>query len=89
MKRVVWKRVLEWAFDSLFPWVEEKSPIFAPIVRQTFATLDSIIMSPIQWVRQITFNKAPKVVIEEQIDFYDRDLPDEVREAFIRREKKD
>ncbi|WP_254174439.1 hypothetical protein [Planktothrix pseudagardhii] len=85
----IWNQVLQWALDSLFPWFEEKLPIFAPIVRQTFATLDGIIMSPNQWVRQITFNKAQKVVIEEEIDFYDHDLPDEVREAFIQREEKD
>lgn len=122
---IFWNRVLQWAFDSLFPWVDVNIPNLASIVREAFAILDNIgaptrrsvkqswekvrqylLKQTLQfqkqssdtWVRRVTswlipflhssdsFPKVNQRIETVDVDFYD--LPDDVRQAFIRREEK-
>jgi hypothetical protein len=124
---ILWNRVLQWAFDSLFPWVEVNIPTVAPIVREAFAILDNIgtptritvkqsweqvrqyllkqvlqfseissdtwVRRVISWLLPVLSNNEPvcqakMVITEKDVDFYDEEMPPEVRQAFIRRQEK-
>lgn len=121
---ILWKQVLQWALDSLFPWVEVNIPTIAPIVREAFSVLDKIgtptritvkkswekvrrylLKQVLQfekkssdtWVRRVIsllvtvldsnepVRKAKQVTTEKDVDFYDEEMPEDVRQAFIRR----
>ncbi|WP_254174438.1 hypothetical protein [Planktothrix pseudagardhii] len=122
---ILWDKVLQWAIDSLLPWVDQEIPTLAPIVRIAFTVVDKVgspayskikqswqevrqyllkqVMqfeqeSSDTWVRRVTswlipvlhssdsFPKVKQRSETVEVDFYN--LPDDVREAFLRREEK-
>jgi hypothetical protein len=117
-----WHKILGWAEESLFPWMERNLPTVADAVRQAFIALDNVAVavrtrvqkawqrvravllgqmaefarrSRSEWVRRIVTwvakvlpsgEMAPaKLVVEQVVNW--EDLPDGVREAFLRRKQ--
>lgn len=117
----LWKMILNWATDSLFPWIKRNLPEYIEIVREAFTQLDDVI-SPIRrgikiawqrlrqrllkmathlerksssvWVSKTTSwvikalesKQIVKVETEVEVDW--DDLPADIREDYIRMNKK-
>ena len=65
---ILWNRVLQWAFDSLFPWVEVNIPTLAPIVREAFAILDNI-GAPTRITVKQSWEKVRQYLLKQVLQF--------------------
>ncbi|MBE9145429.1 hypothetical protein [Planktothrix mougeotii] len=65
---ILWNRVLQWALDSLFPWVEVNIPTLAPIVREAFAILDNIGTPTRRTVKQ-SWEKVRQYLLKQVLQF--------------------
>lgn len=65
---ILWDKVLGWAFDSLFPWIEINIPTLAPIVREAFAVLDQV-GSPTRSTAKQSWGKVRQYLLKQVLQF--------------------
>ena len=117
----LWHKILDWATETLFPWIKSNLPDFIDIATEAFSQLDDII-SPIRrgikiawqrlrqrllkmathlerksssvWVSRTTswvikaLETKQVVKVETEVDISWDDLPADIREDYIRMNKK-
>ena len=65
---ILWDKVLKWAFESLFPWIEINIPTLAPTVREAFAILDNISAPTRRTARQ-SWEKVRQYLLKQVLQF--------------------
>lgn len=64
----LWHKILGWAEEALFPWVEENYPGLSSFVRQAFAVLDESI-APLRAAIKRAWKRVREVLVDMMVEF--------------------
>jgi hypothetical protein len=65
---VYWTKILQWARESLFPWVERNLPELAQDVRDAFVVLDKVI-APIRLKAKEAWERLRQTLLRQVAEF--------------------
>jgi hypothetical protein len=65
---IYWTKILKWARDSLFPWVDKNLPRLADDVRDAFVVLDKVI-APIRLKAKEAWERLRQTLLRQVAEF--------------------
>ena len=65
----LWKNILDWCENSLYPWLEEYLPSVVPYVREAFRFIDKYIATPIYSSIKNSWRELRKYLLQSLAEF--------------------
>ncbi len=67
-----WNKILNWAQESLFPWIEKKLPGLTDTVKEAFTWIDRNVAVPIRLLVKAAWNKLRNYLLKMTVEFEQR-----------------
>jgi hypothetical protein len=65
---IYWTKILQWARESLFPWVDKNLPFLAQDVRDAFVVLDKVI-APVRLKAKEAWERLRQTLLRQVAEF--------------------
>jgi hypothetical protein len=65
---IYWTKILHWARESLFPWVDKNLPVLAQDVRDAFVVLDKVI-APVRLKAKEAWERLRQTLLRQVAEF--------------------
>ncbi|MBF2090584.1 MAG: hypothetical protein IGR80_09155 [Synechococcales cyanobacterium K44_A2020_017] len=71
-----WVKILDWAKDSLFPWIEKNLPTLIDLVQDAFTWVDAKVMVPTRQIVKRAWSSLRKHLLKMAV-YFERQSPSE------------